>query len=485
MAGRLFVSLVAAALVLTACDEKDSSLPSAPDFTTGAACNFNKLSDRTRDEFGGGSTEAGYVTAMKQAGSGTEVATFNGYRLLRSVANKFEGQTSTNSLSTGNAAALVVALLPCINTGNIGTPDSATIDATLKFTGAFAVRALSLTLPATSEFAPVKSHDDAWLLEPPGHPDGTDWVYDQSWQQVVSTGLNFADDRLDDAILVLGRANTDPNFTGDTPLSQVFDWSTIPAATLSGIVVGECVGPSSYLQHFSKSQVNLVEVLGFVKPSCFSGELNVAMERAPRNFAERVFQLLSPAPAYAGLLRSTGTGTKPSTLSPFQNIGTPVAKLTTIQWKKSGYVVNTPLDKTQAQVYQVLTNAGTKFKQQYILGWLEAANNSGSKVLVCDNYAYSDASGVIRLPKAYLNKAGGYIITTNFTGAFSLTIPSSPNDITVEVPNVPPAAPLVSTGINVKNDASKSPPDNCPTFVPQFVNGRLTNPPAFPGPNGN
>ena len=488
MGGRVSVLLVATSVALAACGEKDSVTPTSPEFAPARTCDFTKVSQYTRNEFGSSSAEAGYAAAMKNAGAGTDGATYNGYLILQSIGTKFDAQDESNSLSTANAGLLVPALQPCMNTGGAAVPSSAVVEASLQFKGAFGVRGL---VPADKE--PLRSHNGAagWLLEPPGHlatPPNTGWVYDKSWQEITTLkqtdgtttppNLVFTDSRLADAMLVYAQATVDPNFTSDTPLSDRIDWSTSPAAVFDpGVVVGECGGASAYMQHFPKSDTR-VEVVGFVKPSCFQGEVTLSPEAAPRTFAERVLRFFSPPPVHAAAVLSTGTGTQRNNLSPYEVVGPDFTVLAPgFDWtvKKPYYTVNSYFRPIVN--YQVKTEALTKFKQQYILVWLEATNNSGSKVLICNNYAYTNADGMVQLPFAYLNKPGGYFITTKIGGAFSLT---TQNGVTVVVPTVPPPlVPLTSPSLNVKNDVTKSPPDDCS----QTFNGDLSQPPAYPGPN--
>jgi hypothetical protein len=503
MGGRTSCALLLAAAALVGCSERQDDLPTTPQFVpSSSSCNFTTLSQLAKNEFGNSSAEAGYANAMKLAGAGTDGATYNGYLILQSIETKFDGQDQSNSLSTTNAAALGAAIFPCINIGGATPPDAPTLEATLKFTGAWAVRGLG----TTEDFRPVQSHDEAWLIEPPGHKDPTtsNWVYDASWQQITTlfksdsvTLLTFGDSRLADAVLILGRVQPSSDPSNDTELSGVFDWSTLPVAKFGdGATIGECTLPSSYLQHYLKTNSN-VEVLGFVKTSCFHEATALLPEAEPRSFAERIFRFFSPPAAYAVAATSTGTGTKKSTLSPFLVVGPQFTNIVpgpipgpVFKWSKSGNTVNTYFSSIPGQQvqYQVRTFGGTNFKQKYILVWHEATNNQGAKVAVCNNYDYTDDLGKVSFPVMYVNKAGGYTITAKLAGALSLIITQNttpPTTITVEVPTVPPGQPLNSPLVNIKNDVTKNPPDGCPSFSPIFdASGKLTNPPAFPGPNG-
>jgi hypothetical protein len=482
MRGRTYAALLAAgAVVLAACSERSNDGPTSPEFAgTKIGCNFTNVSQLTKTEFGNSSAEAGYALDMKNAGAGTDAGTYSGYQILQSLGNKFDdGQTATNSLSTDNAPALAVALLECMNLGGATIPAATVFGSALQYTGAFAVRGLG----TEADQSPVKSHDGAWLLEPPGHPGGTAWEYDQSWQGITSlkkndgSALTFGDARLADAMLVYGQPVTNSAFSDDVQKSTIFNWSTIPAANFDeskgGVVIGECTVESNFLQHNPKSSPD-VQVLGFLKSSCYDDGIAM-LESAPRNFAQRVFRFFSPSPAYAALATTTGSAGSKGSLSPFEVIFPGKTVLARgFNWSKSGNTVNAPF--TPTVTYRVTTLKGTPFLQSYILVWLEATNNQGVKVAICDNWDYTNADGVASFPKAYLNKAGGYTITTRTAGALTLT-PLGGSEITV--PFVPPSDAQNSPLVNVKNDVTKMPPDACPSF-----GGDITNPPEAPGPNG-
>jgi hypothetical protein len=476
MGGRFQASFaLAGALILAACGEKASEAPTAPEFAaTKNACNFTNVAQLTKNEFGNNSTEAGYATDMKNAGTGTDDATYFGYLILASVESKFSAQDASNTIDPTNAASLTIALLPCMKTGTTSYPSQTTIAAALKFTGAYGVRGFGTTADTRS----LRSHDGIWILEPPSGSD---------WQSITTTAIASLtnDARIVDALLAYGVPSTtytQSNFTGDSSVSSgVFEWATTPGASftssIGGVLVGECVSPSGFLQHNPVN--NGAEVLGFITPSCYQ---TIAMgESPPRTFAERVLRLFAPTPAYATLLTTTGSGGSKGSLSPFSVIGPQATVLvSTFKWNKSGYTVNAYISPTVA--YDLKSGALSPFLQPYILVWLEATNNQGVNVKMCNNWAYTTDQGNVSFPFAYLNKAGGYTITTKTAGAFSLT---TNNGVSVTVPTVPPSAPQSSPLINVKNDVTKSPPDNCPNFTPVFdASGNLTNPPDAPGPNG-
>jgi hypothetical protein len=444
MGGRSFAPfLLTAAVLVGACGEGANDVATAPEFVPKpvSGCNFTTLTSLTKTEFGASSTESGLAGNMKNAGAQTALATSIGYQILASIGGKYDGSQT----STSNASALTVALLQCMSIGGAAVPDTGVFKRALADSGAFGVRPL-----VAADNDPVTSHDGKWLLEPPAN---------STWQAALPAGTA--------SILVYGVPVTNGSFTNDVPKSGVFNWTTLPEVTFKdpGVVVGECTLESQFLQH--KAAVDTAEVLGFVTPSCFA---EIALrEREPRTFADRVFRLFAPAPAYATLLTSTGSGGSKRTLSPFQVIGPTEVNLAPLfTWKKAGNTVGKPFVPTVE--YQIQTKAGTNFLQDYVLIWLEAIGNQGAKVDVCNNWAYTNANGVAQFPTAYLNKAGGYTMVSKTTGTSSKpgVVPNA------DLPSVPAGSSVNSPLINVKNGS----PGQCVTF---HQGDTLFD---APGPNG-
>jgi hypothetical protein len=448
MGGRsLAPFMLAAAALVGACSEGANDVSTAPEFAAKpppASCNFTTISSLVKTEFGASSTESGLAGDMKNAGAQTAQATSLGYQILASIGGKYNGTQS----STSNAAALTVALLKCMSIGGAAVPDTAVLKTALAGTGAFGVRPL-----VAADNDPVTSHNGAWLLEPPAN---------STWQSVLPAGTS--------SVLVYGVPVTNGSFTNDEPISGVFDWTTLPHVTFNdpGVVVGECTLESQYVQHNAAGAT--AEVLGFVTPSCFvPGDGLALREREPRTFAERMFRLLAPAPAYATLLTSTGSGGSKRTLSPFQVIGPTEVKLAPLfTWNKAGNTVGKPFVPTVE--YQIQSKAGTKFLQDYVLIWLEAVANHGTNVEICNNWAYTNANGVAQFPAAYLNKSGGYNILSKTTGTSS-----KPGVVlNAELPTVPAGSSVISPLVNVKNGSQ----GQCVTYHPGDAL------PPVPGPNG-
>lgn len=463
MGGRYLAPLLAAAtFIVTACGERQHDAPTAPEFSVTAGCTFNTVSSLVKNEFGANSPQASLATDMKNAGARTDQGTFDGYQILSAVETKYQPGTQA---STTNASALAVALLTCMKVGTTTIPAASVFDQALGASGAFAVRGLTNT-----DNALVASHDNAWVIEPPSG---------SSWQSILGTGLGASTDaRIQYAFLAFGTPGNSSGFTDDIAISSVFNWATLPSATFTGIgaVVGECTQPSNYLQHLAAG-TDGVEVLGFIQPTCPPQTLGTRHEAQPRTLAERLLRMFGPDPAYAALLTTTGTGGGKKTFSPFEVIFPGHVVLDALfKWNKSGNTVNVPFSPTPK--YQIRSTAGTAFLQEKVLLWLTATNNSGVNVRACNNWAYTDASGVASFTNAFVNKAGGYTITTRSVGATDNSVPD------VTLPTVPPSAPLLSPLINVKNGGGNP---GCQSFIPKFdANGVLTNPQdaPYPGPNG-
>jgi len=427
--------LVVTAILATACGERQNDSPTAPELAgQPSACDFNGttgVKNLTKNEFGANSTQASQANSMASAGAGTAQATSFGYQILDAIGNKYDSPQA----STSNASALTVALLKCMNIGGATVPAASVFNVALGATGAFGVR-------FSGDADAVISHDDAWLLVPPSP---------QTWGQVSGTS----------ALLAYGVPATNNSFTNDTPLTGIFDWKTLPEVAAfndPGIVVGNCQA-TGYLQHNAVgSGAEILAYLGDCSTVTAQGT-----ERAPRTFAERVFRAFSPTPAYATLITG-GTLGSGKHLSPFQveNIVNVNLVPVNFSWRKSGNVVGTVFNPTP--VYQILSGGNTLFHQPDVLVWIEATNNSGTNVDVCNNWAWTDADGVARFPAAYLNKAGGYTMLARTDGTKSNS----------DIPAVPEGRSALSPLINVKNGN----PGTCVTFH------RGDSSPANPGPNG-
>ena len=429
---RLFVAALALAGFTIACSDQQSDAPTSPSFAppVRTGCDANGVSSLVKTEFGASSNESSLATAMKNYGAKTIQATYVGYKLLDAIAGRYD-IAANREAGTLNASQLTIGLLKCMNVGSADIPTS--FETELGATGAYAVRGWDEDDDRT-----VTSHDGTWVLEPPA---GETW---EDITQLATTGL---EDSVVHLFLAHGHPGSAAGFSEDEMVGAgfVFDWSTIPEATFSGVgvVVGECTQPSNYIQHNAAGDGP--EVLGFVSPSCAPETSGLIPEREPRTFAERVVRWLSPKPAFAALVATVASGGGKSKLSPFGLIFPGVVNLDAqFDWKKTGNTVGKPFSPTPQ--YQILSAAGTEFKQDYVLIWLEAIGNQGTNVAICNNWAYTNANGIAQFPAAFLNKAGGYTIIARTTGTIS-----KPNAELGDAPSVPAGSSVTSPLINVKN----------------------------------
>ncbi|MGN6166705.1 MAG: hypothetical protein ACTHQQ_00845 [Solirubrobacteraceae bacterium] len=391
---------------------------------------------------------------MKNAGAGSNTATYNGYLILQSLGNKYDGNNDPNAPEdTGNASALAVALLACMNIGT-GTaiPAATTFGDALGVYGAFGVRGLS-----ASDKASVFTHDQMWVLQPPSSGSK------QTWQAITNLSTGITDSRIFKAILIFAVRSTltGTAFTNDQLINPVvIDWATIPPATftsdLGGVIVGECVSAPSFMQH--QSVGNGAEVLNYVDPDC-PGDFS-SLELPARSFAERVWRALSPEPAAAATAKGVTTGSGKGSLSPYGvvNPGGNNLGFTKSPSTKTN-VINQPLRPIVTLANT--TNAGTPFKQTFMLSYLKATANLGTPGQICFNWAYSDADGNTSFPLVQITKAGGYNLVATTAGTLV-----SPDGTLQPVPQLSQTHGAISPAFQLKNGAVRT--TACPSYDGTF-----------------
>jgi hypothetical protein len=252
-----------------------------------------------------------------------------------------------------------------------------------------------------------------------------------------------------------------------------------PGFLISQCEVGALVGTyeSGFIQHHTTD--SLPEVLGFADPIC-NVPTNVSLS-APRSLAQRLWQILRPEPAYAAV-SGGGSGSKGSALSPWGVIDPSLVNLLFNQIpNKSNNAVGKPLIDKNSQPFhvQAFSKAGTPFKQGTIFTWIEAVNNSGVNVLVCKNWAYTNADGIATFTNAYVSKAGGYIVIFKTVGAQTTTNSVNNSPLTVNAGAEPSSALF-----NVKNGTPTSSDCVFPkafTFDPTQPADKQNLPPVPPG----
>jgi hypothetical protein len=447
---RFVFILIAGALLLAGCGEQRTDLPTSPASPTFAAkktdCNTTLIQQLVNDEFTGSTRVAvnKVVNGLSQyrAAGDSSSATYLGYTVLDSIARvgRLQGTPSAGS-------RLAVQVFRCMSIGSATIPDSFTI--ALDDHGAFAVRGWPVADAAAVAAEPVVAEDGAWQLQPPGTA---------TWNDIVALGVANLADSVAQLFLAYGRPGSTAGFSNDALTSTVFDWSTIPIATFSpAVLIAQCSQPTGYIQH---NPIASAEILGYVAVSCGATS---QLERRPASFAERLLRLFQPEPLQATALAIGSAGSR-RTLSPFGKIDpVEINLLFASQPNKSGNSMNRYLSPTVTVTAKSKGGVGIGGSA---FVWIEAYNNSGVFVKVCNNWAYTDATGLASFPHAYLNKAGGYTLVAKAATAAG-------------APAVPLKAAVTTALFNVKNSTAP-PPDNGCAGSNVYTSGPLPPPPGPP-----
>lgn len=435
---RYVLFLVLGTGLAAACDrdEESGGLATAPSLASAqgqCSGNFNQL---VQAAFTGNNTVRNtvqsYASSMTQAFSSNKAgkATWYGFQILAAIESdgRFLGTAQANS-------DLAIATLPCMKLGTATLPTSLTTE--VGTTGAFAVRGRSAT-----DNAAVLSRNSVWIIEP---PEG------KSWQDITTlqarSGITADTAKL---MLVLGKPGTGTGFNadGDDLIAGSFDWSTLPTATFDNpfVVVGNCSAADGFLQHYPAGNPK-AEIFGFVEPLQCPTTTGM-LEPAPRNFAERLFRILGPKPAYAtALIGKTGGGAKPA-LSPFGIINPKKVNL--------GSFSSAPGKKDQIRgqvfnptpVVNPTSAGGVPFKQPSVLSYLTPVANLGTPGYICYNWAYNDDQGVTDFPLAFYTKAGGLALLAKTVGTVSTGASTGE-----PVPSIAAGATALAPQFNVKNSS--------------------------------
>jgi hypothetical protein len=493
--------LLVAGIAIAACNDSQPGTPTSPDFrpTSTSGCSYSQIKKDVDAEWpnsAGADTKAtnsyvsALVTTMQQNAADSNIATATGFQILDTLAN----QTAKKQAGTTPAAGsqLALDLLQCMDVPTATIPTS--FVPALSEAGAFAVRGRG-----PGDKHPVVSHDGAWNIQPV-----MDVLADTQYawvgiEDTASSGSRFAKQLTKEVkarFLVFGSPQNPAGFTSDVQLnlppagasySTVFNWGTAPKEVFltpttppgPGLLISQCAAgalagsyQSGFIQHHTAG--SSPEVLGFADPVC-DVPTNVSLA-APRSLAQRLWRIFSPEPAYA-LVLGGGSGSKGSNLSPWGVIDPGVVNLTFGQTpdKNRNTVGVSLFDKDSLPLHVgAFSEGGTPLGT--IFTWIEATNNQGTNVLVCNNWAYTDATGVATFRNAYLNKAGGYILTFKTVGAKTTT---GVNDLTVAAGTEPSSALFnVKNGTPNTSDCSGT---NVFTFDPTKPADQQNLPPVPPG----
>jgi len=434
MRGRRSFLFVAVGVVgLAACSDRQSETPTSPDLAAAIkpACSYTQLKKDIDAEWPtsvGGATKdtntvaTALLATMQQTPVDSNSVNISGFRIIQLVA--IAASTKQAGTSAAAGSKLVTDLFPCMDVPLVTGP----FERALGDSGAFGVRARTATDPD-----PLSTHDGTWTVAPVGGPWAT--VAERDTTTAGGASATRISGTAKDLFLIWGQPADTAHFTGDILLntggpSPVFAWNATPQEVFTatnpagpGIQITECVTDDDqvgFVQHDSGATAAiLASSQVFTCPSGFTAYLR----RSPTSALAKLRSFFTPQPAYA--LAGTGSSTKGSSLSPWAVVGLGTLKFTNVSKPdKQTNQVGVFLKDGQSQLLSVTPTsaAGTRFGQNAGFVWLEALNNQGVKVVVCNNWAYTDATGKATFTHAYLNKAGGYTLTYKTLAEVAKTI---------------------------------------------------------------
>jgi hypothetical protein len=442
--------LCAAGVLVAACnDDRDSTALTSPSFAPKSACSATAIDRAIRETFTNNAdkqTVLGLAQSLGNAYSSGAVAnaTLYGFNIMQQIETKgrFQGGAQPGS-------DLTVALFPCMKLTVTGSPALPTSVVAELQNGAYGVRGVT----STDNAAVLSVHASQWIIEP---PTGKYW---NDITTLVDRGLGTGD--VSHMFLALGRSNISTlGFTATnddllTAANQGVHWTTVPAATFGNpyVVVGQCTVAGGFLQHNSVATEN-AEIFGLVQPTQCPDQLEAEQSTG---LLHRLFQAMSPEPAYAATLVATagsGGGAKPA-LSPFVIMNPhQVNPSFTQSPKKTGNTINKPLSLTPKVTVE--SNGGVPFTNGSVLLYLKQITNLGTPGQICNNWGYPDAAGVVTFASTTITKAGNYQLDATSPGAVTVKTTG-----TQEVPELTSGFDL-STAFQLKNDGSS--PTVCPVF---------------------
>ena len=426
-----WLTLVAAG-GLAACSDQAPETPAGPDFRPAPppTCSFNTIQQAVNDQFSGSTDTyvSGLVTDAKNLkDSSPAAADLKLYEALDTLAAQYGQGTATN------ASLLAYRTLLCTSGGAGGLADTSFVSA-FGPAGAFAPVGYKITDSST-----VVSHDGKWVLHP---DDGQTWAGSSSAEPLIIYGAPVS--------------IAEASFTNDPPIlsGNIFDWKSHPAGVSFSpdVIVGNCEpgtpGPGVvgwYVQHNAVSGAfssDTAEILDYVAPRCGAA----LFRRVQLSLGQRLLKLFVPAEAHAFFFLPTSGGRK-GALSPDAVVDPDAVNLVfESQPKKSGNQVGKQLLANNNKPLSVIARSegGTSFRQTEVFAWLEAKNNQGSFVQVCNNWAKSDPDGRFTFTNAFLNKSGGYTLTVK-------TVGTQVDNSAEGAPRVPPGQQPGTALFNVKN----------------------------------
>ena len=412
---RYFAYVLTTCLGLAAlgCGDNDSgSSPTSPQFAPGATCDLSTAKSLVSSVFQTNASKQaanGYLQAIQDGGAKSLKATNAGFDLFALIA-------TNRPVPTADGSAFVNAVLTCQNVGTLSLPID--FSGALGANGGFEVRGGSLT-----DDAAAVSVDGAWGLEPPLELTGADPVR-LTWDQITTMSVRFspASNPVNKRLLAYGApaANpTDPDYSTEALVSNIFDWSTIPTATFSpGAVVGTCLTDNLAQQYLI--QHHAADDNGEIIPSATPSFCQSALTSGRNGsfsalaLARRVLHFFRPEPLMAVAVGTRPPGGSVGALSPNAAVNPGTISLL-FQGTVADGRTNQVLKFTDNLPVSVKVTPAGSTKMDGVRVLLIATSNLGATVVASGNEVATQ-DGVATFTNLTINKAGGYRLIATIAG---------------------------------------------------------------------
>jgi hypothetical protein len=412
---RYFAYVVTACLGLAAlgCGDNDSgSSPTSPQFApSSTGCDLATARGLVNSVFptSARQTANNLLQAIQNAGSKSAAATNAGFDLFALIAANWP-------VPTVDGSAFVNAVLTCQDVGTVSLPID--FSGALGANGGFEVRGGS-----ASDVAAAVTRDGAWGLEPPLDLSGEAPVR-LTWDLITNIPVRFnpPGNSVNKRLLVYGSpaANpTDPAYSNEELVSNIFDWSTIPTATFSpGVVVGTCL-TDNLAQHYL-IQHNAADDNGEIIPSATPSFCGSGLTSGSNGsfgalaLARRVLHFFRPEPLMAVAVGTRPPGGSVGALSPNAAVNPGTITLLfqgTVADGRTGQV----LKFTNNQPVSVKVTPEGLTKMDGVRVRLIATSNLGATVVASNNEVATE-NGVATFTNLTINKAGGYRLIATIAG---------------------------------------------------------------------
>jgi hypothetical protein len=411
--GRHVAYILTATLGLAALgcgDNESGSSPTSPQFAAGpVGCELSTAKSLVNSVFSTNTSRQAandFLKAIQDAGATTAEATNAGFDLFALIA-------ANRPVPPVDGSTFVNAILSCQNVGAITLPID--FSGALGPNGGFEVRGGSST-----DKAAAVSGDGAWGLEPPLDLSGTTPVR-LTWDQItiLPTPFNPPNKPVNKRFLAYGSPITDDDYSTEIVVSSIFDWSTIPTATVSpGAVVGTCLvdeEDQQYLiQHHATADNGEIvpsATPSFCPPPSITGSRNGL---SPFTLARRIVDFFRPQPLLAAALGTRPPGGSVGALSP--NAAVNPGEITLLfQGTVDDGRTNQVLKFTNKQPVSVKVTPTGLTKMDGVRIRLIATSNLGATVIASGNEEPTE-DGIATFSNLSINKAGGYRLIATIAG---------------------------------------------------------------------